>query len=74
MEIIYEQSGALLTDTEKIANIKGRNELGLESRVTMLMKLDGLTEQEAIDAIEIVDRTKDDDIIIPIEEEENEEE
>ena len=61
-DVDYANANTILTDKEKIDNAKGRNDLGLESRVTMLMKLDGLTEEEAKKHIALVDATKELDI------------
>ena len=61
-DVDYENENTILTEKEKIDNAKGRNDLGLESRVTMLMKLDGLTEEEAKKHIKLVDATKELDI------------
>ena len=66
MEVKFEQSQALLTEKEKIENIKQRKELDLESRITMLMKLDNISEQEAEEILKLVDRTKE-ALIQPIE-------
>jgi len=72
-EVEFEQADALLTEKEKIENVKARNELSLESRVTMLMKLDGITEEKATEYIALVDKTKESELPIIEAEESNEE-
>ena len=58
MKVEFNDGDAVLTEKEKLDNMKTRDDMGLESRVTKLMKLDGLTEDEAIAHLEVVDRTK----------------
>jgi hypothetical protein len=57
MEVNYEQSNALLTEKEKIENMQARKELMLESRTTMLMKLDNISREEAEEQIKVIDET-----------------